>query len=129
MRLVVYYLSAVFAVYCLWYGFARVGYPNFDAPPQAASCQCSAGTDRPATTPEKTLSNYGKHKVWFLVFWIAIPPAWFWLDYFGLYQYDPVGIGKLDLERFKYGQDVASKIWIALVTALTILYFGKDLHT
>ena len=68
-------------------------------------------------------------RLWFLVFWIAIPPAWFWLDYYGLYRYDPVGAGKVDLESFKYGQDVASKIWIALVTALTILYFGKDLHT
>ena len=63
----------------------------------------------------------------FLLFWIAIPPAWFWLDYFGLYRYDPV-VGKTDLDSFKYGQDVAARIWLALVTALTILYFGKDLR-
>ena len=85
------------------------------------------GTPCP-TAQEKTLSNYGKIKLAFLVFWIAIPPTWFWLDYFGLYKYDPVAGGKPDLESFKYGQDVASRIWIALVTALTILYFGKDLR-
>lgn len=29
-------------------------------------------------------------------------------------------------DRFKYGQEVASKTWLALVTLLTGLYFGKD---
>jgi hypothetical protein len=32
-----------------------------------------------------------------------------------------------EFERFKYTQDLASKIWLALVTVLLILYFGKDL--
>ena len=32
MRLVVYYFSAVFAVYCLYYGFTRLSCANFDTP-------------------------------------------------------------------------------------------------
>jgi len=124
--MLVYYFSVLFALYCLYYGFTRLNRANFDTSP-AATCQCVTGTPCPAPVSERTLSNYGKHKMAMLIFWIAIPPVWFWLDYFGLYRYDPLP-GKPDLDNFKYGQDIASKIWIALVTALTILYFGKDLH-
>ncbi len=30
-------------------------------------------------------------------------------------------------EIVRYGQDVCAKIWIAGVSMLTVLYFGKDL--
>jgi hypothetical protein len=36
-------------------------------------------------------------------------------------------VPKEDLEHLKYGQDVSSKIWLALVTALFGIYFGKDI--
>ena len=31
-----------------------------------------------------------------------------------------------DIDLFKYGQDVSSKIWLAVSTVLLALYFGKD---
>jgi hypothetical protein len=40
--------------------------------------------------------------------WILAPPIWFW-------------------EVFKYGQEQSSKIWLALVTILLALFFGKNL--
>jgi hypothetical protein len=71
----------------------------------------------------KELTGSGEVKAFILAFWIVVPPFWFWLEFFGHYRYE-----RSDLEQFKYGQDVSSKIWLALVTALTLLYFGKDLR-
>ena len=34
---------------------------------------------------------------------------------------------KPKFDPYKHGVDVASKIWLALVTVHVILYFGKDL--
>jgi hypothetical protein len=124
VRLVVYYGATIFAFFCLWYGVTRLDKPNFDTPPRPACSQCISTA--PDSGSEKPFSNYARWRIGFLFFWIALPPAWFWLDYFGLYRYDPVA-GKVDRESFIYGQDVASRIWLALVTALTILDFGKDL--
>jgi|SRR5580692_9036221 hypothetical protein len=59
-----------------------------------------------------------------LCFWILAPPMWFALERdakSALLEDDR------EFERFKYTQDLASKIWLALVTVLLILYFGKDL--
>jgi hypothetical protein len=75
----------------------------------------------------KSLTELGRYKVLILLFWIAVPPCWFWFEYFGLYRYDS-GAHKPDWDSFKYGQDVSSKVWLALVTTLTILYFGKDIR-
>jgi hypothetical protein len=53
--------------------------------------------------------------------WILGPPLWF------LFQwvfYEPVT--QFDFEHMKYGQELASKAWLALVTVLFGLYFGKD---
>jgi hypothetical protein len=33
----------------------------------------------------------------------------------------------MDFDRFKYLQDVSSKVWLAAVTVLLMLYFDKDL--
>ncbi len=76
-------------------------------------------------TYDKQLTTVGLAKAWVLLGWILLPPFWFWLEYFGIYRYE--GENFDDLEQFKYGQDVAAKIWLAAVTALTILYFGKDI--
>jgi hypothetical protein len=59
-----------------------------------------------------------------LSIWIVCPPIWFWYEYFHLYR--PAPEPKPDIENFKYGQDQAAKIWLALVTLLLALYFGKD---
>jgi hypothetical protein len=59
-----------------------------------------------------------------LCFWVLAPPMWFALEKnvrSSEFQDDH------SFERFKYTQDLASKIWLAMVTVLLILYFGKDL--
>lgn len=57
--------------------------------------------------------------------WILVPPIWFWAEYFFLYKDEATSTVKL--EAFKYGQDQSAKIWLALITTLAGLYFGKDL--
>ena len=56
--------------------------------------------------------------------WVIVPPIWFWYEYFFLYSNATTKPG---LDEFKHGQDQSSKIWLALVTLLLGLYFGKDL--
>jgi hypothetical protein len=63
-------------------------------------------------------------KVIVLTAWVVLPPVWFWIEYFYIY---PLRSPRPSLDEFKYGQDIASKIWVGLVTALFGLYFGKDL--
>lgn len=63
-------------------------------------------------------------KEFILIAWIIGPPAWFAVDYFVIYKaYGVPG----SLEYFKYGQDVASKFWIAVTTLLTGLYLNQEL--
>jgi hypothetical protein len=57
-----------------------------------------------------------------LCVWILLPPVWFGVDYM-FFKEGPHG----PFDRFKFKQEICSKIWLALVTVLTILYFGKDL--
>ena len=54
--------------------------------------------------------------------WIIVPPVWFFYEF---YRYEPTP--ERPFETFKYGQELCSKIWLALVTMLLGLYFGKDL--
>jgi hypothetical protein len=54
------------------------------------------------------------------------PPLYFWMEYFWLYKPTFAAAAASDLELFKYGQDVLSKIWIAVTSALALLYFWKD---
>jgi hypothetical protein len=69
-------------------------------------------------------------KVCLLAFWVIVPPLWFSYEYF--YLYPQPGPRMTDeektrqLEEFVHGQENSSKVWIALVTALTGLYFGKQ---
>jgi len=69
-------------------------------------------------------------KTWQVVFWLAwsiVPPGWFvfenWL--FGRQIPAPE---KDVADRFKYNQDLASKVWIAIAAALLVLYFGKEIR-
>jgi hypothetical protein len=53
-----------------------------------------------------------------LALWAIGPPAWFCIEYFFLYKpYGPAGT----FEAFKYGQDVASKFWLAFVGLLAVV--------
>ena len=61
-------------------------------------------------------------QAFFLGLWIILPPIWFWFEYYFLYKGGAAG-----LEELKHGQDQSSKIWLALVTLLLGMYFGKDL--
>jgi hypothetical protein len=69
-------------------------------------------------------------KIWeaiIVVAWILLPPLYFWYEYFFIFdRSDATEAAKLKFEQFKYGQDVSSKIWIAVSSSLLILYFGKD---
>lgn len=56
--------------------------------------------------------------------WVLGPPIWFFIEYFYLFRQH----GKpCCIETFKYGQELASRIWLALVVVLGVLFFGKEL--
>ena len=59
--------------------------------------------------------------------WIIGPPVWFWAEYFFIWLPSHRQANSQMLDEFKYGQDVAAKIWLGLVSALLGLYFGKDI--
>jgi hypothetical protein len=63
-----------------------------------------------------------------LLCWTVLPPVWFWLEYYYVYKPPKDARPRDDFESFKYGQDISSKIWLSVVSALLILYFGKDLR-
>jgi hypothetical protein len=131
VRMSIGYLSAILLVLSTWYGISTLYDRNFDPKPAALSSPSGVGLPA-AAEREKTLSAVGKMKAEILLFWVLVPPCWFWFEYFFLYRYDketlPNGDKKPDWDNFKYGQEVSSKVWLALVTALTILYFGKDIR-
>jgi hypothetical protein len=56
--------------------------------------------------------------------WTLAPPISLWFEYVFLF-----GKRRSMMEQFKYEQDAKAKIWLAFVTVLTVLYFGKDLWT
>ena len=59
--------------------------------------------------------------------WTLLPPIWFWYEYFFIFSKAYPSADKDKLDTFKYEQDLSSKIWLALVSVLLILYFWKDL--
>ncbi len=79
-------------------------------------------------------------KVCLLAPWVILPPIWFSVEYYYLYpttlpKEEKVATAdapaaaevlKDSLERFKQGQEESSKVWLALVTLLTGIYFGKE---
>ena len=127
VRQLVAYASAALFVLSAGFGLWTFAASNFEAPAAAPSKASTASADSVA----KTLSVVGEWKAGILLFWVLMPPVWFWFEYFFLYRYDaltlPNGDAKADWDSFKYGQDLSAKIWLALVTALTILFFGKDI--
>jgi hypothetical protein len=78
-----------------------------------------------------------KAKAVVTVLWVIVPPMWFYYEYFftaweGLEGEHWAGGENFSasekLSRFNYGQDISAKVWLAVTTALLMLYFGKDLH-
>lgn len=59
--------------------------------------------------------------MWF--FWVIAPPFWFMAEYFCLFKQQGIGTS---FEAFKYGQDIASKVWLAVVTALSAYINYKE---
>ena len=50
--------------------------------------------------------------------WLVVPPLWFIFEYQFLFKtYGPPEA----FEAFKFGQDVASKFWLGIAAALTVL--------
>lgn len=61
------------------------------------------------------------NKFWFniyWIFWVFAPPLWFSFEYFILYK----NLGQDGtFEAFKYGQDLAFKVWVGIATVLTVI--------
>ncbi len=56
----------------------------------------------------------------YLVFWVLFPPLWFFLEYLGADHGVIAGLN-VDLKRMKDYQDLAAKIWAAVVAILVAL--------
>jgi hypothetical protein len=55
--------------------------------------------------------------------WVIGPPIWFCWEFFYFRTH-----GRPEcFEAFKYGQDLASKVWLAVAAILGALFFGKAL--
>lgn len=63
-------------------------------------------------------------KACILAAWTVGPPIYFLFEY---WRWGPRANVSPDWEEFKYSQELAAKIWVALVSVLAILYFGKDI--
>jgi hypothetical protein len=56
------------------------------------------------------------HIAW--LWWVIAPPVWFSVEYFYLFKKYKI---RGTFEAFKYGQDVASKAWLAIAVALSAI--------
>lgn len=75
---------------------------------------------------QRKVGSVDWNKAMMLGFWVIVPPLWFVCEYFIVLNHAHIVVDKDGFERFKYGQEVASKMWVAIVTLLGGLYFGKD---
>ncbi|MCY2987513.1 MAG: hypothetical protein NTY19_06575 [Planctomycetota bacterium] len=58
------------------------------------------------------------HLRWPFVLWTVLPPVWLWAEYWLLWRHDGCTIETDALNKFKYGQDVGVKVWLAFATLL-----------
>lgn len=86
------------ALLSLWLGCITFGDP---------SCPYAFGTELKAAL---------------LLVWIIGPPLTFLFEFLVFSGKDPS-----IPERFKYEQEAKAKLWLAFSTAITILFFGKDI--
>jgi|SRR5271166_5239458 len=74
-----------------------------------------------------TFTNDTTKKV-VLVFWTLVPPIWFQIEWVFLCK-EGKGMSGPDfnnwLARFKHSQELASKVWLALVSVLLALFYGE----
>jgi hypothetical protein len=129
--LILGYVASALLLYSVWYGFCKVDCRNFELPGAVQTDPCKVETTAKAATTslaneEKRLTSVGFQKALLIFVWVLVPPIWFWLEYFGIWRYENK-TARQDLEELKYGQELAAKIWLAAITALGILYFGKDI--
>ena len=63
----------------------------------------------------------------FLVLWTAVPPMYFWFDYFVLWHLEKKrGSSQfVDLAEFKHGQELSRNLWLAIVAVLAAIYTSK----
>lgn len=124
------YLATVLLMYSVWYGFYTENCRNFKSPTAAqvnsGKAEPSAGPSLPASD-EKQLTHVGFQKAALIIFWVLVPPIWFWLEYHGLWRYEDKKL-RIECEELRLGQELSAKIWLAAVTALGIFYFGKDIR-
>jgi len=90
-------LAALGLVASIWYGYCRVD----------------------AKLTEICVRNV---KGAILGIWVLLPPIWFWVEYFFIYKNLDSEV-RPELGQFKYGQQLSAKIWLAVVSLLTALYF------
>jgi hypothetical protein len=127
-------LATALLLYSVVYGFARINCRNFDShgPTHIDECQPgeAAKPNATAATPEaeKRLTGVGRQKAILILIWVLVPPMWFWFEYFGIWRYEDKR-ARQDRDEFQLGQELSTKIWLAAVTALGILYFGKDIKS
>jgi hypothetical protein len=64
-----------------------------------------------------------------IVLWTLLPPLYFWAEFYFYYKPRLTDPSKKpdDFDLFKYGQEVSSKIWLAVISALLAIYFLKDI--
>lgn len=61
-----------------------------------------------------------------LAVWTLGVPCWFAYEFWWVYRCYG-NHSKEEFEIFKHGQELANRIWLALVAVLSILYFGREL--
>lgn len=59
-----------------------------------------------------------------LILWLVAPPLWFYLEWSLLTRRGEV-FKAGEFERFKFAQELASKVWLAIAGALAALYLGQ----
>ena len=125
-------VASALLLYSICYGFARVNCSNFVWPASSAVDACQAEeTQKPNATAavpdiEKRLTSVGFQKAVLIMIWVLVPPMWFWFEYYGIWKYEDAK-KRQSREDLQFGQELAAKIWLAAVTALGLLYFGKDI--
>lgn len=55
--------------------------------------------------------------------WTILPPVWFVVEYFFIYL--PYGT-KSSFDYFQYGQDIASKLWAAILGLISVSLFSSS---
>jgi len=116
------YVASALLLYSVIFGFCTINRPNLTRlEPTNAAATVQSSKPLPGH-----LTHVGIQKAALIIVWVLAPPIWFWLEYFAVWAYEDA-TKRLCLDEFKFGQELSGKIWLAAVTALGILYFGKDI--